>query len=541
MALTGRSTRACGSASETVCPGRAVGSLLLLADGDPRQHQRRRESREREQKRRPGDGAREEHASSSAAGHPRLSSGRRVNRDEALMWRPGRRYRRGEHSCACPAPRRGAVSSASRCAPGRSPWSSGSASSRLHTGLGVGGPRPITSSRPGCTTGSRCCGRRDRGEGDPRAGRARRLGVPCGGRSPRTRSATSSGSSATSGDAPVPSIADLFYLSFYPATYIALLLLVRSRVSRFNRSVWLDGVSVALAVGAVGAAFLLEVALDHTEGEPSRGRDEPRLSARRRRPARARRRRVLARRPQRRARVARDRRGVPRHRASRTRVYLWMSAVGTYQEGTLLDILWPLMGILLAAAAWVRPGARGGSTLEGRPLVATPIVCTLMALAVFARRSLSRASTCSRSSLAAATIGIVLDPHLLTFRENSSIAASIQVLSVTDPLTHLWNRRKLLADLEDAHQERRRRSARARALRPQRLQALQRPLRPSGRRRAARAPRGEAHRRGGHRRDVLPPRRRRVLRSRPCCRKASSRRSSTRPRSRSARSGTASR
>ena len=68
------------------------------------------------------------------------------------------------------------------------------------------------------------------------------------------------------GYAPGPTIADPLYLFFYPAAYIALLLLVRSRLSHFNRSVWLDGISVSLAVGALGAAFLLELALDHTEG-----------------------------------------------------------------------------------------------------------------------------------------------------------------------------------------------------------------------------------------------------------------------------------
>ena len=51
--------------------------------------------------------------------------------------------------------------------------------------------------------------------------------------------------------------------------------------------------------------------------------------------------------------------------------------------------------------------------------------------------------------LAAAAIGLVLVRTLSTFRENTSIAASIQVLSVTDPLTHLWNRRRLTSDLED--------------------------------------------------------------------------------------------
>ena len=250
------------------------------------------------------------------------------------------------------------------------------------------------------------------------------------------------------GDAPVPSVADIFYLAFYPATYVALLLLVRSRVSRFNRSVWLDGISVALAVGAVGAAFLLEAALDHTGGKPLAvatnlayplgdlvllalvvgvfwlvGRDAGIEWV------------VIG--------------GAFLATAVADAVYLWMSATGTYREGTLLDILWPLMGILLATAAWVRPGRARRITLEGRPLVATPIVCTLLALAVFLTDHVARINVLALT-LAAMTVGIVLIRNILTFRENSSIAARIQVLSVTDPLTHLWNRRKLLTDLESA-------------------------------------------------------------------------------------------
>ena len=67
---------------------------------------------------------------------------------------------------------------------------------------------------------------------------------------------------------PAPTIADALYLFFYPAAYIALLLLVRSRVSRFNRSVWLDGSASRSPSARSGAAFLLELALDHSEGDP---------------------------------------------------------------------------------------------------------------------------------------------------------------------------------------------------------------------------------------------------------------------------------
>ena len=69
------------------------------------------------------------------------------------------------------------------------------------------------------------------------------------------------------GNPPFPSVADAFYLGFYPAAYLALALLVRRPLSRFNASVWLDGLMAALAVAAVGAAVLLEVVLD---GAPER-------------------------------------------------------------------------------------------------------------------------------------------------------------------------------------------------------------------------------------------------------------------------------
>jgi diguanylate cyclase (GGDEF)-like protein len=128
-------------------------------------------------------------------------------------------------------------------------------------------------------------------------------------------------------------------------------------------------------------------------------------------------------------------------------VYLWTSAVGTYQEGSLIDVLWPLMGILLAVAAWVRPGRSRRIELEGRPLAATPVVCTLLALVVVVDDHFRHLNLFALV-LAAATIGFVLVRTLMTFRENTSIAARIQVLSVTDPLTHLWNRRRLVTDLE---------------------------------------------------------------------------------------------
>ena len=82
-----------------------------------------------------------------------------------------------------------------------------------------------------------------------------------------------------------------------------------------------------------------------------------------------------------------------------------------------------------------------------------------------------------------------------------------------DALTGLGNRRKLLADLE--RRVRATEPGGADAVRPQRLQELQRRVRPRGGRRAARpaGPRA-GRRRRAVRRPRLPPRRRRVLRDR---------------------------
>jgi diguanylate cyclase len=56
---------------------------------------------------------------------------------------------------------------------------------------------------------------------------------------------------------PIPSVADGFYLAFYPLAYAGLVLLVRARVERFHRALWLDGLIAALAVAALSAAVVV--------------------------------------------------------------------------------------------------------------------------------------------------------------------------------------------------------------------------------------------------------------------------------------------
>jgi len=54
---------------------------------------------------------------------------------------------------------------------------------------------------------------------------------------------------------PYPSLADVFYLSWYPACYLAIVLVLTAHVGRFPLSVWLDGLVAGAGVAAIAAAL----------------------------------------------------------------------------------------------------------------------------------------------------------------------------------------------------------------------------------------------------------------------------------------------
>jgi diguanylate cyclase (GGDEF)-like protein len=248
-------------------------------------------------------------------------------------------------------------------------------------------------------------------------------------------------------DPPYPSAADAFYLAFYPACYVGLMLLVRSRLSQFGRTLWFDGAMAAVACAALGAAVLFEVVLGSTDG--STGvivvnlayplGDILLLAA------------VI---------------GVfalTGWRPGRTwlligaglaataladAVFLFQSATGSYIEGTILDALWPASMLFLAAAAW-QPAARTDVELEGRPLLATPLVCGLIGLGIFTYDHFQPLNLLA-ASLAGATIIAVIVRTGLSFRENTRILNLMRWHAVTDALTGLGNRRGLVTDLDRA-------------------------------------------------------------------------------------------
>jgi diguanylate cyclase (GGDEF)-like protein len=67
-------------------------------------------------------------------------------------------------------------------------------------------------------------------------------------------------------DAPYPSLADAFYLLFYPLAYTGLALLVRARAQEINWRLWMDGLIATLGTAAVGAAFVFDFVAGEAEG-----------------------------------------------------------------------------------------------------------------------------------------------------------------------------------------------------------------------------------------------------------------------------------
>jgi diguanylate cyclase (GGDEF)-like protein len=243
-----------------------------------------------------------------------------------------------------------------------------------------------------------------------------------------------------------PSVADAGFVAFYVLLYVGIVLLLRSRTKAIAGTLWLDGATAALAAGALGAAVIFEIVSEVTQGSTSvvvtnlaypLG-DVLLLSA------------VF---------------GVFALTAWRpgTRwlllglgvlattladgIYLFQSAEGTYVEGTWIDILWPASLLLIAASAWVSDRTRTGLQIEGRPLLAVPAVCALVATGILVYDHFAQLSILA-VVLATGTLALVVVRLALTFRENSRLFELTRQEATTDSLTGLGNRRQLMADLE---------------------------------------------------------------------------------------------
>jgi diguanylate cyclase (GGDEF)-like protein len=243
---------------------------------------------------------------------------------------------------------------------------------------------------------------------------------------------------------PYPSLADAGYLSFFPAGFAALVLLVRARAPRLSSKLWLDGVISGLAAAAVGAALVFGVVAS-TEGSFAAvatnlayplgdllllifiaavmvvaGRGAGWTW------------RVLA-------------LGFAVWVVADT-IYLYQVAVGTYEEYTLLDAAWPAAYVLFAIASCLPATRLDPRQLRGG-LLAFPAGATLVALGLLVVDHYTGLNGVA-IWLATGTVAIAVVRFALTFRENLRSLDASETEAATDALTGLGNRRALLRDLE---------------------------------------------------------------------------------------------
>jgi two-component system, cell cycle response regulator len=247
-----------------------------------------------------------------------------------------------------------------------------------------------------------------------------------------------------------PSIADYGWIAFYPVVYVGMVLLIRRRARSVGRMLWLDGLIASVAAAGLASAVLLEFVLSTTEGAFAAVAtnlayplgDVLLLSA------------VFG---------AFSLSGWRLERrwvvlglgvlatAIADGVYLF--TVDTYVPGTDIDVLWPASTLLIAAAAWVAEDHDRGLEVEGRPLLAVPACCALLATGILVYDHFNRINLFALL-LAAGALLLVVVRLAVTFAENRRLFDLAKHESVTDALTGLSNRRKLLRDLESRLEDR---------------------------------------------------------------------------------------
>jgi diguanylate cyclase (GGDEF)-like protein len=254
---------------------------------------------------------------------------------------------------------------------------------------------------------------------------------------------------ALSGDpaAPYPSWADACYLLLYPALCVAAVLLLRERGVRLGALFGIDGVIAGLGIGAVCAAVVGEAILSRGDADLAAALtnvaypigDLLALSS------------LLGA-----AALTGWRLDGTLVRlaagfgvfAVADSLYLFQVVDSSYVAGGLVDIGWLVAGTCFALAAWHED--RGGD-VEGPAttwrLLLTPAAFAALSLGILVYGYFEPLNAFA-VGLAALSLGCVIVRMVLTFRENLTVLAASRRDALSDALTGLGNRRRLIQELD---------------------------------------------------------------------------------------------
>jgi len=246
---------------------------------------------------------------------------------------------------------------------------------------------------------------------------------------------------------PSPSVADIFYLGFYPLAYTAIVLFMRGEVKRLATPSWLDGVIAGLGAAAVCSAFAFHKILISTGGNTTATLANlaypigdllllalvvggtAMLSGRRKAPWI-----LLA-------------TGIGLNVVGDT-FNLFQNSIGASRIGTVFNgVAWPAAIVVMSMAVWLRPRASSPFATEksqGFVLPELGAVCALGILFFSTLHSLDRVAI----GLATATLIVVSSRLALSVQSLKEISLERHRQSVTDDLTGLGNRRHLFRVLD---------------------------------------------------------------------------------------------
>ena len=241
-----------------------------------------------------------------------------------------------------------------------------------------------------------------------------------------------------------PAAADALYLASYPCAIVGVLLFLRPRRRHAGPGQWLDGAIVGLTAASVGAALVFSSAVGHADGTTAVNVAYPLGDLA-----------LLAFIP-----VGYALQGWHPDRrwllvgvavtiaATANMLYLYETARDSYAAGGLLDTMWPLAMVLVAAAAW-QPAQRVRSRV-GSPAdtVVIPALAGIIALALLFVAAFVHVPGAA-AALAAAALLLAGVRAGLAYAENLSMLRRNAHEAITDALTGLGNRRRMMECLED--------------------------------------------------------------------------------------------